>query len=133
MKSPYRNWLPLISNLRSEKSGCPPMAAISGVIRSLTSAAITAAKAVPITTATASSTRLPLRDELAEVLEHAAMLTDPSAVTEALARERYLADPALATAVYLAAELEQPLLLEGEAGVGKTEVAKALAGATGAG
>jgi MoxR-like ATPase len=33
--------------------------------------------------------------------------------------------------VYLAASLEQPLLLEGEAGVGKTEVAKALAGATG--
>jgi MoxR-like ATPase len=33
--------------------------------------------------------------------------------------------------VYLAATLEQPLLLEGEAGVGKTEVAKALAGATG--
>jgi MoxR-like ATPase len=58
------------------------------------------------------------------------MLTDPSAVTEALARERYLADPALATAVYLAGELEQPLLLEGEAGVGKTEVAKALAAAT---
>jgi MoxR-like ATPase len=34
--------------------------------------------------------------------------------------------------VFLAAELEQPLLLEGEAGVGKTEVAKALASATGA-
>jgi MoxR-like ATPase len=34
--------------------------------------------------------------------------------------------------VYLAATLEQPLLLEGEAGVGKTEVAKALAGAVGA-
>jgi MoxR-like ATPase len=34
--------------------------------------------------------------------------------------------------VYLAAELEHPLLLEGEAGVGKTEVAKALAAATGA-
>ena len=44
----------------------------------------------------------------------------------------YLADRALATAVFLAATLEQPLLLEGEAGVGKTEVAKALAGATGA-
>jgi MoxR-like ATPase len=56
----------------------------------------------------------------------------PASVREALAGERYLADPALATAVYLAAELEQPLLLEGEAGVGKTEVGKALAGATGA-
>ena len=60
------------------------------------------------------------------------MLSDPSAVREALAGERYLADSGLATAVFLAAELEQPLLLEGEAGVGKTEVAKALAGATGA-
>jgi MoxR-like ATPase len=56
----------------------------------------------------------------------------PASVREALAGERYLADTALSTAVYLAAELEQPLLLEGEAGVGKTEVAKALAGATGA-
>ena len=51
---------------------------------------------------------------------------------EALSGEGYLADRGLATAVYLAATLEQPLLLEGEAGVGKTEVARALAGATGA-
>jgi MoxR-like ATPase len=56
----------------------------------------------------------------------------PEAVQEALAGQRYLADRGLATAVYLAVALEQPLLLEGEAGVGKTEVAKALAGATGA-
>ena len=56
----------------------------------------------------------------------------PADVGEALAGERYLADRALSTAVFLAAALEQPLLLEGEAGVGKTEVAKALAGATGA-
>jgi len=54
------------------------------------------------------------------------------AVHAALARERYLADRGLATSVYLAAALEQPLLLEGEAGVGKTEVAKALAAAAGA-
>jgi MoxR-like ATPase len=39
----------------------------------------------------------------------------------------YLADPALTTALYLAATLPQPILLEGEAGVGKTEAAKALA------
>jgi MoxR-like ATPase len=56
----------------------------------------------------------------------------PADVTEALGSERYLADRGLSTAVFLAAKLEQPLLLEGEAGVGKTEVAKALAGATGA-
>jgi MoxR-like ATPase len=54
------------------------------------------------------------------------------AVTRSLAGEGYLADQALSTAVYLAATLEQPLLLEGEAGVGKTEVARALATAQGA-
>jgi MoxR-like ATPase len=54
------------------------------------------------------------------------------AVEEALAREAYLADRPLALAVYLASTLGQPLLLEGEAGVGKTEVARALAAATGA-
>ena len=59
-------------------------------------------------------------------------LNSPPEVGEALASERYLADRGLSTAVYLAATLEQPLLLEGEAGVGKTEVAKALAAATGA-
>src|SRR3954453_15027130 len=48
-------------------------------------------------------------------------------VAGALAGEGYLADRALSTSVYLAAALEQPLLLEGEAGVGKTEVARALA------
>ena len=53
-------------------------------------------------------------------------------VTRSLAGEGYLADRGLATSVYLAATLEQPLLLEGEAGVGKTEVARALASATGA-
>jgi MoxR-like ATPase len=50
----------------------------------------------------------------------------------ALAAQDYLADRPLALAVYLAATLEQPLLLEGEAGVGKTEVARALAAGTGA-
>jgi len=53
-------------------------------------------------------------------------------VARALAGEGYLADRALATSVYLASVLEQPLLLEGEAGVGKTEVARALAAAGGA-
>ena len=53
------------------------------------------------------------------------------AATAALADQRYLADRPLALAVQLAVVLEQPLLLEGEAGVGKTEVARALAAATG--
>jgi MoxR-like ATPase len=49
-----------------------------------------------------------------------------------LAAQGYLADRPLALAVHLAVALEQPLLLEGEAGVGKTEVARALAAALGA-
>ena len=59
-------------------------------------------------------------------------LASPAEVSEALAGEGYLADRGLATSVYLALALEQPLLLEGEAGVGKTEVARALAAARGA-
>ena len=43
----------------------------------------------------------------------------------------YLADDGLATALFLSLRLPQPLLLEGEAGVGKTEAAKALAAALG--
>ena len=53
-------------------------------------------------------------------------------VEQALAGEGYLPDRGLATSVFLALDLEQPLLLEGEAGVGKTEVARALATALGA-
>ena len=49
------------------------------------------------------------------------------AVEAALASADYLADRRLATAVFLALELGRPLFLEGEAGVGKTELAKALA------
>jgi MoxR-like ATPase len=54
------------------------------------------------------------------------------AAGNALAAEGYLADRPLALAIHLAVVLEQPLLLEGEAGVGKTEVARALAASTGA-
>jgi MoxR-like ATPase len=46
---------------------------------------------------------------------------------EALQTQRYVSEQSLATAIYLALRLPKPLLLEGEAGVGKTEVAKALA------
>ena len=45
----------------------------------------------------------------------------------ALATHQYVADRPLATAIFLALKLQKPLLLEGEAGVGKTEVAKTLA------
>ncbi len=53
-------------------------------------------------------------------------------VTERLAAVDYIADRELATTVFLAQALEKPLLLEGEAGVGKTELAKALAESLGA-
>jgi MoxR-like ATPase len=59
---------------------------------------------------------------------------DPRSVDETeslLSRGRYVADRPLATAVYLALKLNRPLFLEGEAGVGKTEIAKVLAEALG--
>ena len=49
------------------------------------------------------------------------------AVTAAFAERRYLADRSLSVAIHLAHSLGRPLFLEGEAGVGKTEVAKVLA------
>jgi MoxR-like ATPase len=49
------------------------------------------------------------------------------AVQSALASEQYFADRAIATTVFLARRLGKPLFLEGEAGVGKTEIAKVLA------
>ncbi len=52
-------------------------------------------------------------------------------VSAGLAANGYLSDEGLSTAVFLALRLQRPLLLEGEAGVGKTEVAKALARWTG--
>ena len=52
-------------------------------------------------------------------------------LTAALRTEAYLADRGLATVMSLSLALEKPLLLEGEAGVGKTEAAKALAAITG--
>jgi MoxR-like ATPase len=53
--------------------------------------------------------------------------TTPGELRRALADHAYLADEGLATALYLGLSLDKPLLLEGEAGVGKTEVAKVLA------
>ena len=57
----------------------------------------------------------------------APQITDVNAVIVGFGRLGYIADRALATAVYLLLKLSKPLLIEGHAGVGKTEVAKVLA------
>ena len=57
----------------------------------------------------------------------AELLPSPDGAKAALDGVGYLADDGLATALFCAARLPQPLILEGEAGVGKTEAAKALA------
>ena len=55
----------------------------------------------------------------------------PSEVSSALGDHNYLTDEGLATVVYLAITMQRPLFLEGDAGVGKTELAKVLAAWTG--
>ncbi len=59
--------------------------------------------------------------------EVADLIPDIAALSDRLAATGYLAEPGLATALFCAVRLPQPLLLEGEAGVGKTQAAKALA------
>jgi MoxR-like ATPase len=61
----------------------------------------------------------------------AELVPDVAALAARLDAADYLADPGLATAMFLSLRLPQPLLLEGEAGVGKTEAARALAEALG--
>ncbi len=56
---------------------------------------------------------------------------DADRVRDLLLRQEYIAEPSLAMAVFLAAKLGKPLLVEGEPGCGKTEIAKALAAAIG--
>jgi MoxR-like ATPase len=66
----------------------------------------------------------------AQLQESAHPLPEPHSVDEVetlLRAGRYIADRSLATAIYLALRLRRPLFLEGEAGVGKTEIAKVLA------
>ncbi|BBY98011.1 AAA family ATPase [Mycolicibacterium fallax] len=63
----------------------------------------------------------------------APLFTDIDDVVRRLAETGYIADTATATAVFLADRLGKPLLVEGPAGVGKTELARAVAAATGSG
>jgi MoxR-like ATPase len=59
------------------------------------------------------------------------MLSSIDDILFALEKEQYICDRSLATVLFLALKLEKPLLLEGEAGVGKTEVAKVMTQALG--
>jgi len=59
------------------------------------------------------------------------MFSSIDEVQQAMEKERYICDRSLATVLYLALKLEKPVLLEGEAGVGKTEVAKVMTQALG--
>src|SRR4051794_30083560 len=59
-------------------------------------------------------------------------IPDPAALSEMLRGTGYLPDDGLATAAYLAIRMHRPLFLEGDAGVGKTSLAHALAEVTGA-
>ena len=54
------------------------------------------------------------------------MFTSIEEVQRLMEAQSYIADRALATTLFLAIKLEKPIFLEGEAGVGKTEVAKVL-------
>jgi MoxR-like ATPase len=55
------------------------------------------------------------------------MFSNIESVQQALSDQNYIAERGLATAIYLALRLKKPVFLEGEAGVGKTEIAKVLA------
>lgn len=59
------------------------------------------------------------------------MYASPQATKQVLGKQQYIANDEISTTVYLAEKLGKPLLTEGPAGVGKTELAKAIASATG--
>src|SRR4030043_1511131 len=59
------------------------------------------------------------------------MFSSIDKVQEAMEKQKYICDRSLATVLFLALKLEKPLLLEGEGGVGKTDVAKVMTQALG--
>ena len=85
----------------------------------------------PVPKATRSAAERSTLRRTPDTLQHMEPVRTVDDVRDALAAHDYLADEGLATAVFLALRLERPLLLEGEAGVGKTELARVLARWTG--
>ncbi len=69
---------------------------------------------------------------LADPVSSPAEFLSVDALESALREEKYIADRGLATTLFLTLKLQKPLLLEGEAGVGKTEIAKVLSATLGA-
>jgi MoxR-like ATPase len=86
---------------------------------------------IPVPKATRSAAERSTLRRTPDTLQHMEPVRTVDDVRDALAAHDYLADEGLATAVFLALRLERPLLLEGEAGVGKTELARVLARWTG--
>ena len=79
----------------------------------------------PITAAAAAASRSAAREDRPEATRTI------EGIGDVFRRHGYIAERSLATTVFLALELGRPLLLEGEAGVGKTELAKVLAASLG--
>ena len=79
----------------------------------------------PVSAAAAAATRSAAREDRPEATRSI------EGIADAFRGHGYIADRSLATTVFLALELGRPLLLEGEAGVGKTELAKVLAASLG--
>jgi MoxR-like ATPase len=66
------------------------------------------------------------------MIKPASAFESPADVLSRLRTEAYLADPKIGLTVFLAQQLEKPVLVEGPAGVGKTELARSVARSTGA-
>src|SRR5512135_3000479 len=64
-------------------------------------------------------------------MEQTQTFTSPQELKNCLGEQQYIASDEIATIMFLSQQLGKPLLTEGPAGVGKTELAKAVAGATG--